>query len=605
MTQQLAPYFAVQFEDAPLGWLHTYASGTTTPKQTWQDQAGATPHTLPTAGVPASGINLDVKGRPPGGFFIGTGEYTFHLYSVAGTLIKSWDDVGVDTEDPVQREKHVATENQTVFTLTGMSYTPGINSLQVYTNGLLLTSADYTETSTTVVTLAEGAAVDDELVFIAGAAVNSTVVDDAVLVTYNPAGTGAAATNVQAKLRESISILDKGGDSTGATDAVTPFTNMLGDAIGLQVVTDGTFAVATDVTPAARDLALRMDPGVAFTGAGKVRLDNQIPFQTTPVSSLDLVRKSFDSSWAGYGNIFMRAAYAKSDLATVAVVAMFGGAEATAASGKCWGGNFVSYARNATAAAIGVEVNYGADVAGGSAYGVVIAAANTQATDAAIQIQSNTAAAQPAHGVNFNWRDPEGCVTDVLIRASGVSYALSTVERFLHAANITATTAEIEVPSFRVEATVSSTVNRVAIRGAATTAAPRVAAEGSDTNVDLQISGKGTGVAKFINNSVEQFRVRSPSGGVDNLQVGAGTGSADLSIRGTSTNADVNVVGKGTGGVKLADGAGTAQFWISTTGLFARTASLGDYADDAAAAAGGVVVGQLYRTTSTIKVRVA
>ena len=34
-------------------------------------------------------------------------------------------------------------------------------------------------------------------------------------------------------------------------------------------------------------------------------------------------------------------------------------------------------------------------------------------------------------------------------------------------------------------------------------------------------------------------------------------------------------------------------------------ASLGDYADDAAAAVGGVVVGQLYRSTSTLKVRVA
>ncbi len=33
--------------------------------------------------------------------------------------------------------------------------------------------------------------------------------------------------------------------------------------------------------------------------------------------------------------------------------------------------------------------------------------------------------------------------------------------------------------------------------------------------------------------------------------------------------------------------------------------SLPDYADDAAASAGGVVVGELYRTTSTIKVRVA
>lgn len=35
-----------------------------------------------------------------------------------------------------------------------------------------------------------------------------------------------------------------------------------------------------------------------------------------------------------------------------------------------------------------------------------------------------------------------------------------------------------------------------------------------------------------------------------------------------------------------------------------RFASLGDYADDTAAAAGGVVIGELYRTGSTVKVRI-
>ena len=38
-------------------------------------------------------------------------------------------------------------------------------------------------------------------------------------VVYDPAGTGAVATTVQAKLRESVSVLDFGADSTGATDS--------------------------------------------------------------------------------------------------------------------------------------------------------------------------------------------------------------------------------------------------------------------------------------------------------------------------------------------------------------------------------------------------
>lgn len=37
----------------------------------------------------------------------------------------------------------------------------------------------------------------------------------------------------------------------------------------------------------------------------------------------------------------------------------------------------------------------------------------------------------------------------------------------------------------------------------------------------------------------------------------------------------------------------------------ARTATLSDFTDDAAAAAGGIAVGSLYRTASAVKIRVA
>lgn len=241
---QLAPYFNVVFPEAPLGRLHTYSSGTTTPKQTWQDQAGTVAHALPTAGVPLSGITLDAYGRPPGGFFIATsGDYTFHLYTAAGSLIKTWDDNGVSSERPVQREKQTATEGQTLFTLTGITYTAGINSLAVYVNGMLLPQADYTETSSTSVTLASGRAAGDEVEFVAGSGTNSLSALDAAVIPYVPAGTGAVNSNVQAKLREWISTAD-------FDDDIDAWLTHLCANGGVGVVPAGTYTLAAGVTAA-------------------------------------------------------------------------------------------------------------------------------------------------------------------------------------------------------------------------------------------------------------------------------------------------------------------------------------------------------------------
>lgn len=55
-------------------------------------------------------------------------------------------------------------------------------------------------------------------------------------------------------------------------------------------------------------------------------------------------------------------------------------------------------------------------------------------------------------------------------------------------------------------------------------------------------------------------------------------------------------------GSQIRDGAGTDQ--LALLGLATR-AVLTDYADDAAAQAGGVAIGGLYRTASAVKVRVA
>lgn len=67
--------------------LYTYASGTTTPKATYTNQAGTIPNTNP--------ITLDADGMCE--LWLGSGEYTLALYTgligSGGALVKTWDDV--------------------------------------------------------------------------------------------------------------------------------------------------------------------------------------------------------------------------------------------------------------------------------------------------------------------------------------------------------------------------------------------------------------------------------------------------------------------------------------------------------------------------------
>jgi hypothetical protein len=132
---------------------------------------------------------------------------------------------------------------------------------------------------------------------------------------------------------------------------------------------------------------------------------------------------------------------------------------------------------------------------------------------------------------------------------------------------MSATSAEIDFPSFLVQATPANVVNRIAVQGAATGVSAKVKAIGSDTNVNLEIQSQGTGVIVIRTNSLEGFRVASSAGTSDNLQVTAGIGNATLTVRGSSTNADVRIDGKGSGGVLLRDGAGTTRLRVNTTGL--------------------------------------
>ena len=83
--------------------------------------------------------------------------------------------VGLRSSMTVDTQLITATANQTVFNLTGISYTVNTNSIAVYSNGLKLAKTrDFLETGPTTVTLTRPVAAGTEMLFEVGMIVNQS-----------------------------------------------------------------------------------------------------------------------------------------------------------------------------------------------------------------------------------------------------------------------------------------------------------------------------------------------------------------------------------------------------------------------------------------------
>jgi len=133
---------------------------------------------------------------------------------------------------------------------------------------------------------------------------------------------------------------------------------------------------------------------------------------------------------------------------------------------------------------------------------------------------------------------------------------------------------------------VASAVNYAEIQGAVTTGAPVYLASGSDTNINLYYSAKGTGAHYFQTSSTNQFVIAHTASAVNYVQVsGATAADPTVSIRanGSSANVGMDFFTKGSG--KLAfrtdrDGTAPTQFVV------AHTASAVNYLQVTGGAAG-------------------
>jgi len=251
MSGSLIPNGKQQYFDAngtPLagGKVYYYIPYTTTAKNTWQDINLSILNTNP--------IILDAAGEC---IAWGAGAYRQQVYDVNNNLI--WDQYtyGINPAGSnfvSQEEVQTATQGQTIFTLTTITYTPGINSLVVFVNGSKqLVNINYTETSSSVVTFASGLNVGDVVDFYASLPASAQNLSNAVTVAYNPPFTNGVATNVQAKLSQYVSVKDFGAKGDGTTDDTTAFQNAVNYATTNNrtlFVPTGTYVLSSQITKA-------------------------------------------------------------------------------------------------------------------------------------------------------------------------------------------------------------------------------------------------------------------------------------------------------------------------------------------------------------------
>lgn len=123
----------------------------------------------------------------------------------------------------------------------------------------------------------------------------------------------------------------------------------------------------------------------------------------------------------------------------------------------------------------------------------------------------------------------------------------------------------------------ASAVNYVQMTGATTGNRPAVSAQGSDTNVSLELAGKGSGQVGLTSNGAFAFTANGVAGGVNRIEVNnAAAGAApQVTTNGSDANVHLRILPKGTGGVGIGTAGNPVEMLQVTGNLFMDSSGAG------------------------------
>lgn len=235
-------------------------------------------------------IRVDGAPLQTGDLYFNTTSDELRVYNGLSWIGASLGSITVDS--------FTGTGAQTDFTL---SVSQSLNNTQVYINGVYQNKSTYTITGT-LLSFSEAPALDDDIEVVSIKPTASTNIPAADIQTtnpgadewsnvqeyidyitsglgaskvgYTPAGTGAVATTVQAKLRESISISDR------ATPASNGISNVVTD---LKAAGGGSFIAGAESYTLTSGNSLSITGGVSTIGA--IAFDGKYARVTSPDTS--------------------------------------------------------------------------------------------------------------------------------------------------------------------------------------------------------------------------------------------------------------------------------------------------------------------------------
>ena len=198
-----------------------------------------------------------------------------------------------------------------VFTLNTLDYIPGSNHITIYKNGIRLEKdTDYSETSSTEITISSSFLATDRFVFITYE--RGALSQESQNLSYRALGTGATITNVRDKLRELPSVKDFNAVGDGITDDTVAVQNALNAHCTLYFP-EGTYLISAPLTKNASGLFLKgennsrsiIKTSDGFSGNNLFELGNGVSYY----SDIKIVSLGFEATTRNISGLHLNKLY--------------------------------------------------------------------------------------------------------------------------------------------------------------------------------------------------------------------------------------------------------------------------------------------------------